>query len=116
MGNTHQLQGKLKALKLGGMLDTLELRLGQAQQAHLGYVEFLEFLMEDELQRRANRRLVTRVARARFEEEKTFEGFDFTFNPKIPAEDTGPADQGPVHLPVHPAQGVGALHRPSRRG
>jgi DNA replication protein DnaC len=85
MGNTHQLQGKLKALKLGGMLDTLELRLGQAQQAHLGYVEFLEFLMEDELQRRANRRLVTRVARARFEEEKTFEGFDFTFNPKIPA-------------------------------
>ena len=85
MGNAHHLQGKLKALKLGGMLDSLELRLGQAQQSHLGYVEYLELLLEDELQRRANRRLITRVARARFEEVKTFESFDFTYNAKIPA-------------------------------
>lgn len=86
MGNVHQLQSKLKALKLGGMLDTLDLRLGQAQQGHLGYTEFMEMLIEDELQRRANKRLVTRVARARFEEVKTFEAFDFAFNPKIPAQ------------------------------
>jgi DNA replication protein DnaC len=86
MGNVHQLQGKLKALKLGGMLDTLDFRLGQAQQGHLGYTEFLEMLIEDELQRRANKRLATRVARARFEEVKTFEAFDFTFNPKVPAQ------------------------------
>ena len=86
MGDVHHLQGKLKSLKLGGMLDSLDLRLGQAQQSHLGYVEFLELLLEDELQRRANKRLVNRVARARFEEVKTFESFDFTFNAKIPVQ------------------------------
>lgn len=86
MGDVHHLQGKLKSLKLGGMLDSLDLRLGQAQQSHLGYVEFLELLLEDELQRRANKRLVNRVTRARFEEVKTFESFDFTFNAKIPVQ------------------------------
>lgn len=86
MANVHHLQNKLKALKLGGMLDTLNLRLGQAQQEHLGYIEFLELLLEDEVQRRANKSLAARVARARFEEVKTFETYDFTFNPKIPAQ------------------------------
>lgn len=84
MGNTHHLANKLKALKLGGMLDTLELRLKQAQQEHLGYIEFLEFLLEDEVQRRANKRLAARVAQAHFEEVKTFETFDFAFNTKTP--------------------------------
>ena len=85
MGNVHHLATKLKALKLGGMLDTLDLRLRQAQQEHLGYTPFLEMLLEDEVQRRANKRLAARVAQARFEEVKTFEGFDFAFNAKIPA-------------------------------
>ena len=49
----HQLRGRLTALKLGGMLATLEQRLGQAQQGRLGYLDFLELLLEDEVQRRA---------------------------------------------------------------
>ena len=47
MAKVHQLQNKLKSLKLGGMLDTLELRIDQAQKDHLGYIEFLELLLED---------------------------------------------------------------------
>jgi len=86
MSNVHHLQSKLKALKLGGMLDTLDLRLQQAQQERLGYIEFLELLLEDEVQRRANKSLQARVAKARFEEVKTFESFDFAYNPKMPAE------------------------------
>lgn len=86
MGNTHHLQSKLKALKLGGMLDTLDLRLQQAQQEHLGYIDFLELLLEDEVQRRAQKSLEARVAKARFEGVKTFETYDFAFNPKIPAQ------------------------------
>jgi len=86
VGNVHHLQSKLKALKLGGMLDTLDLRLQQAQQERLGYIEFLELLLEDEVGRRANKSLAARVARAHFEEVKTFETFDFAFNPKIPAQ------------------------------
>ena len=86
MSNVHHLQSKLKALKLGGMLDTLDLRLQQAQQERLGYIEFLELLLEDEVQRRANKSLQARVAKARFEEVKTFESFDFAYNPKMPAQ------------------------------
>ena len=81
----QHLVKKLKNLKLGGMLDTLEIRLKQSQDEHLGYIEFLEFLLEDELQRRANKKLETRVSQAHFEEVKTLETFDFEFNPKIPS-------------------------------
>jgi DNA replication protein DnaC len=67
------------------MLETLEVRLKQCQDGHLGYIEFLEFLLEDELQRRANKKLEIRVNQARFEEVKTLETFNFEFNPKIPS-------------------------------
>ncbi|MEK7848152.1 MAG: ATP-binding protein [Chloroflexota bacterium] len=67
MTKVHHLESKLKALKLGGMLDTLELRLDQATKDRLGYVEFLELLLEDELQRRANKSLAARIQKARFE-------------------------------------------------
>ncbi len=80
----HQVK-KLKNLKLGGMLETLEIRLKQCQDEHLGYLEFLEFLLEDELQRRANKKLETRVSQAHFEEIKTLETFNFEFNTKIPS-------------------------------
>ena len=83
MSDIQHLVSKLKALKLGGMLDTLELRLKQSQQEHLGYIEFLEFLLEDEVQRRANKKLATRVAQAHFEEIKTFETFNFEFKINI---------------------------------
>jgi len=82
---THQLEKKLKALYLGGMLDTLELRLSEAQEQNLGYLVFLEMLLEDEVNRRNQKALANRLRRARFEETKTLAEFDFTYNPKIPA-------------------------------
>ena len=85
MSDVQHLDKKLKSLKLGGMRETLEQRLKQCQDGHLGYIEFLEFLLEDELQRRANKKLELRVAQARFEEVKTLETFNFEFNPKIPS-------------------------------
>ncbi len=83
--NTLQLQPRLKRLKLGGMLQTLELRLDQAHQEKLGHLEFLELMIEDEIQRRQNKALARRIQRARFEEERTLSEFDFAFNPKIPS-------------------------------
>ncbi|HUU65313.1 MAG TPA: IS21-like element helper ATPase IstB [Dehalococcoidales bacterium] len=85
MADIHQLEDKMRMLKLSGMLGTLDMRLSQAQKDGIGLREFLELLLEDEVQHRANRRLSTRVMRARFEEEKSLEGFDFNFNPKLPA-------------------------------
>ncbi len=83
--STLQLQPRLKRLKLGGMLQTLELRLDQAHQEKLGHLEFLELMLEDEIQRRANKALARRIQRARFEEAQTLSDFEFAFNPKIPA-------------------------------
>jgi DNA replication protein DnaC len=82
----HELETKLKLLKLGGMLHTLELRRGQAEEQPLGHVEFLALLLDDEIDRRQSKMLAQRLHRARFEEPKTLEEFDFRFNPQVPAE------------------------------
>jgi DNA replication protein DnaC len=86
MADTHQLENKMRMLKLSGMVDTLNMRLSQAQKDGVGFREFLELLLEDEVQHRANKRLATRIMRAHFEEEKSLEGFDFNFNPRLPAQ------------------------------
>ena len=83
--NGFQLTPRLKRLKLGGMLQTLELRVDQAHQEKLGHLEFLELLLEDEIGRRQNKALAHRLARARFDEPHTIADFDFAFNPKIPS-------------------------------
>jgi DNA replication protein DnaC len=86
MADIHQLENKMRSLKLNGMLDTLELRLNQAQRESLGFIQFLELLLEDEVQHRANKRLARRITQAHFEEGKSLEEFDFNFNPKVPAQ------------------------------
>jgi hypothetical protein len=40
MTAVHQLEATLRSLKLGGMLDTLEVRLVQARAGELGHQEF----------------------------------------------------------------------------
>lgn len=86
MADIHQVENKIRMLKLNGMVDTLDVRLNQAQKEGIGFREFLELLLEDEVQHRANKKLATRIMRAHFEEEKSLEGFDFNFNPKLPAQ------------------------------
>ncbi len=51
----------------------------------LGHLEFLQVLCEDEIARRETAALARRLRRARFEQRATFEDFDFTANPKLPA-------------------------------
>jgi DNA replication protein DnaC len=78
------LHEALRALKLTGMLDSLDERIAQARAGRLGHLEVLQLLCEDELARRQSAALTRRVTRARFEAEATLEGFDFTANPKLP--------------------------------
>jgi len=82
---THQLEASLSTLRLSGMLDTLDTRLGQAQAGELGHLEFLQVLCEDEIARREAAALERRLRAARFESAATIEDFDFSYNPKIPA-------------------------------
>ncbi len=75
--------GQLKALKLGRMLDSLDVRLAQARQSQFGYIEFLQLLLQDEIERRRAQSLKLRVQRASFEQPKTLEDFQFAFLPGL---------------------------------
>jgi DNA replication protein DnaC len=79
------LADSLRALKLSGMLETLDARLAQAQGGDLGYLEFLQILCDDEITRREQVAMGRRLRRARFDTETTLEGFDFSANSKLPA-------------------------------
>ena len=81
--NAAALTSQLKALKLGRMLDTLDVRLLQARQDQLGYLEFLQLLLQDEIERRKSQSLRLRLQRASFEEPKTLEDFDFAGSPAL---------------------------------
>lgn len=83
MNTQHQLASQLRILKLGGFLESLDVRLKQAREEELPHLEFLQRMVQDEIERREAKKLMNRIKSACFEEEKTLEGFDFTFNPKI---------------------------------
>jgi DNA replication protein DnaC len=83
MTHQHHLMENLKSLRLGGLADTLELRLEQAQKQQLGYVDFLTLLIQDELERRVQSKFERQMRKACFPEVKTLEEFDFSFNPAI---------------------------------
>jgi DNA replication protein DnaC len=82
---TGSLDKALRALKLSGMLATIDARLAQARCGELGHIEFLQVLCEDEISRRETMSMTRRLRKARFEEQATLEGFDFTASPKLPA-------------------------------
>jgi DNA replication protein DnaC len=125
---SHQLVPKLKNLRLSGILETLDVRNRQAIEEKLSYVEFLQRLLEDEVERRAQKQLQLRLRRASFDLEKTLEGFDFAFNVSVNRQQIfdlatcqfverhenvliqGPAGVGKSHL----AQALG--HEACRRG
>lgn len=79
----HQLAPKLKQLRLSGILATLSAREQQAIDGQWAYGEFLERLLEDEVERRAQKQLALRLRRATLNTTKTLEDFDFSFNPSI---------------------------------
>src|SRR5262245_14976063 len=64
---------RLKRLRLGGLVPTLPDRAAHARQAKLGHVEFLELLLQDEIDRRDSQGLTLRVQAAGFDEIVTYE-------------------------------------------
>jgi len=83
MNIEHHIAGQLKTLRLGGFLETMDLRLKQAREEEFDHLSFLQLMLQDEIERREAKKLTQRLFRASFEEEKTIEGFDFDFNPKV---------------------------------
>jgi DNA replication protein DnaC len=79
----HQLTPYLKQLRLSGVLETLEARNRQAIDGKWTYVDFLSRLLQDEVERRAQKQLALRLRRGSVHTAKTLESFDFDFNPAI---------------------------------
>jgi len=78
-----ELTPHLKQLRLSGILDSLEARNRQAIDGKLAYTEFLALLIGDEVARREQKKLTTRLRRAAFRAEKTLEAFDFDRLPTL---------------------------------
>lgn len=73
----------LKQLRLSGLLETLDVRLQEAAGHQLNHAEFLELILQDELLVRSQRLIQRRVKHASFRELKSFDQFDWSFNPSI---------------------------------
>jgi len=78
-----QLDTTLRQLRLSGLLQSLGVRLQEAAAARLGHGEFLELILQDELNVRHQRMLARRTKAADFRALKTLEDFDWQFNPSI---------------------------------
>lgn len=81
--NLVELNRALLKLRLGGMAKTLETRMLEAQSSALPPIDFISSLVDDELQRRADRLIERRIKLAAFRDSKTLDGFDFGFNKKM---------------------------------
>ena len=85
MNEKAQLKSQLKSLKLSGILNTLDLRIMEAQSNQLAYSEFLAAVLLDEVEARAKNKLNRLLSQAQMGVQKTLESFDFSFNPSINA-------------------------------
>jgi DNA replication protein DnaC len=77
METTQSLKTVLKRLRLSGLLLTLPDRIAYAKKTKLDLQDFVELLLQDEIDRRDQKNLTGRLGRAGFEEEQTLEAFDW---------------------------------------
>ena len=81
--NQPDLERSMRAIRLTGMVENLDRRNREAIAEKLSYVEFLELIVQDELDRRRDLLIQRRVKQARFPSMKSLDDFDWSFNPKI---------------------------------
>lgn len=78
-----EIEKHLKALRLHGMIATLESRIVQANQGN-SFTEVFACLVQDELDYRKSRLTETRFKASGLKEQPTLTEFDWSFNPKLP--------------------------------
>ena len=79
----HTLKQHARNLRLSGLIDSLELRLQEAEANRLPYAQFLELVFQDEINVREQRTIARRNKSASFRETRSLENFDFSFNPGV---------------------------------
>jgi len=80
---SHPLLPKLKELRLSGMVDSLEERAELAREQKLSPVEFLALMIDDEIERRRQKRQSRMERSAGFESLRLLSGFDFSAVPTL---------------------------------
>lgn len=80
---SHPLLPKLKELRLSGMVDSMEERAELAREQNLSPVEFVALLIDDEIERRRQRKQARLERAAGFESMKLLSGFDFSAIPTL---------------------------------
>jgi DNA replication protein DnaC len=74
---SSSLRTVLKRLKLSGLLDTLPERVAWARKSKLTEMEFLELILQDEIDRRDQKNFINRLSRAGFDPDQTLENFQW---------------------------------------
>ncbi len=82
-----ELERALRALRLSGMITTLQARAQQVAHQQMDFVEAFSWLVQDELDRRRSRLLERRFALSGLTERKDLKDFDWSYNPKLPKRD-----------------------------
>jgi DNA replication protein DnaC len=81
MNNT--LKAHAQTLRLSGLLESLPLRLQEAQANQLPHEQFLELVLQDEINVRHQRLINRRQKQADFREIRSLDNFDWQFNSTI---------------------------------
>ena len=79
-----ELERALRALRLSGMIATLQARAQQVAQHEMDFIEAFSWLVQDELDRRRSRLLDRRFTLSGLPERKDLKDIDWNYNPKIP--------------------------------
>ena len=77
------IKQRLRDFKLSGIYGSYEERIKYATDKSLSYGEFLELILEDEVNNRKDNSYKKRYSKAKFPYCKNIEYFDFGFQPSI---------------------------------
>jgi len=75
---------KLRGFRVSGMAQSLPVRVIEARASDCDYLEFIDGLLDDEMDKRRSSLVERRFKVSRMPSRKTLDEFDFDFNPSIP--------------------------------
>ncbi len=79
----ENLKTQLRTLKLAAICQNLELRNRYALQHKIGYIEFLELLVEDEMANRQTNGYINKLRESKLDTQKILDSYDFSYQPQV---------------------------------
>ncbi len=79
----EKIRQSLKEIRCFHTANSLDIILKNAQEQEISYLEFLKYLLENELSQREQTRINRYIKAAKFPSIKTFEEFDFRYQHSI---------------------------------